>query len=281
MMWWQSLPERIDPTLFSVGGFSVSWYGVAFLCGAVISLFVLWRGLSRDRALMLSLDTFLDFSLFLLVGAIVGARFGYALFYNPAFFAEHPLSLISPFDARTGAWTGVAGMSAHGGMLGIVFAAFLFSWRYQKPAWKLLDHIAQSLPLAIFFGRIGNFLAGELFGRVTTLPWGMVFPSADDMLLHHPSQLYEAVGEGLILWLVLFLLAKRNRFPGQLLAWALALYGGIRFLLEYFRSPDPQIGFVLYDFTLGQLLSLLVMILSATLLFWIKNRENAILPRAE
>ncbi len=281
MSWWQRIPEHIDPIALSFGVFSLSWYGIAFLCGVVFSLLFLWKALCQSVPALLSSGEFLDFSLYLLAGTILGARLGYVLFYNVAFFAAHPIAIVSPFSIETGAWTGIAGMSAHGGILGMTSAVILFSWRYGKSVWVLLDSVAWSLPLAIFFGRIGNFLAGELFGRVTSVPWGMVFPHAADGLLHHPSQLYEAVGEGLLLWCVLTLLSKRLRSPGQLFVWALGAYGGIRFLLEYFRAPDSQIGFIAGVFTLGQLLSLCVLFASGVLLLWIRSGKNAILPRTE
>lgn len=281
MSWWQHIPEHIDPTVLSVGSFSVSWYGVAFLCGAVVSLFALWRRLCQQSVPVLSLDDFLDFSLLLSVGAVVGARLGYVLMYNAEFFFAHPVSIVSPFDSETGAWIGVAGMSAHGGILGIFVAVAFFAWRHKKPLLVLLDNIALSLPIAIFFGRIGNFLAGELFGRVTTLPWGMIFPRAGDILLRHPSQLYEASGEGILLWCILRMLAGRVRRLGQLFVWALGLYGGIRFFLEYFRMPDPQIGFIFGVFTLGQILSIVLMILSVALLMWMKRKESGILSCTE
>lgn len=279
MNWWQHIPEHIDPIVCSFGIFSISWYSAAFFLGAVFSLLFLRRVTCRDSIRVLSRGEFLDFSLFLLGGAIIGARLGYAILYNAAFFVAHPTSLVLPFDLETGAWIGIAGMSAHGGIVGIVLAVFVFAWKYRKPVWVLLDAVALSVPIAIFFGRLGNFFMGELFGRVTSVSWGMFFPRAGDALLHHPSQLYEACGEGIVLWVVFLVLSRRMKIPGQLFSWALGLYGGVRFFLEYFREPDRQIGFIWSIFTLWQLFCFVQIIVAAALLWWMRKGRNAILPR--
>lgn len=279
--WWQHIPEHIGSTAISFGGFPVSWYGIMFLLGAVSSLLFLRYSIRRTSPTILSCEEFFDLSLFLLFGAILGARLGYAFFYNADFFLAHPLALVSPIDPETGKWTGIAGMSAHGGVIGLVFAAFLFSRWYRKPLPNLLDGVAVSIPIAIFFGRLGNFLTGELFGRQTTVPWGMVFPRAGDLLLRHPSELYEAFGEGIVLWLVLFILSKRAMAPSRISVWALLLYGGIRFFLEFFREPDDQIGFVLGFFTLGQVLSVGMIALALVFLWWSGRGKNAILSHTK
>ncbi|MFZ1736008.1 MAG: prolipoprotein diacylglyceryl transferase [Candidatus Moraniibacteriota bacterium] len=279
MNWWQHIPEHINPIVCSFGSFSLSWYSVTFLLGTLFSLSFLWGVTCRDSIAVLSREEFLDFSLFLLCGAIIGARFGYAIFYNAAFFVAHPASLVSPFDLETGVWIGIAGMSAHGGIVGIVLAVLVFAWKYRKSVCVLLDAVALSVPIAIFFGRLGNFFMGELFGRVTSVSWGMFFPRAGDVLLHHPSQLYEACGEGMVLWAALLVLSKRMKIPGQLFAWALGLYGGIRFFLEYLREPDRQIGFIWSIFTLGQILCLALIVAAGILLWWMREGRNAILSR--
>ena len=278
--WWHHIPEHLSPTVFSFGGISLSWYGVAFLCGTVFALFFLWRVLHRVTDAPLSREEFLDFSLFLVGGAVFGARLGYAALYNAAFFVAHPIALFSPMDPETGAWTGIAGMSAHGGVIGVLCAVLIFSRIYRKPLWQLLDNVALSIPIAIFFGRCGNFLAGELFGRVTGVGWGMVFPLAGDGTLRHPSQLYEALGEGVVLGMALFMLSKRNMLPGRLFAWALGLYGVIRFVLEYAREPDAQIGFVFGVFTMGQGLSMAMIGVSLSLAWLFRRGKNAILSPA-
>ncbi len=281
MNWWHTLPERIDPTVFSLGFFSFSWYGVSFFLGASFSLLFLWKVIRRSERLSLSREEFFDLAVVILFGTVVGARIGYALLYNFPFFLNHPMALVSPFDPKTGEWIGIAGMSAHGGILGVFAAIFFFSWRYKKSPWSLLDMTALAAPVAIFFGRIGNFLAGELFGRVTNVPWGMVFLRAGDGLLRHPSPLYEACGEGIVLWLLLCALSKKDMPPGFLFAWALGLYGVIRFFLEFFREPDPQIGFLFGFFTLGQALSLGMILVSLGVGRWLRLQKNAILPHTD
>lgn len=247
----------VDPILFSFGPVSVSWYGICFLLGSVFALLFLWRLLRKKKSEpVFSNEEIFDLSIALLFGAIVGARIGYAIFYDFSFFARHPLMLVSPFDSVTGKWIGIAGMSAHGGALGVLIAAFLFSRRYRKPFWLVADAIALSAPIAIFFGRMGNFLLGELYGRVTTISWGMIFPLSGDDFPRHPSQLYEAFGEGIFLFLILLFLSRKTRLPGRLCLWAIGIYGGIRFVLEFFREPDIQVGTFFGFLTLGQILSI-------------------------
>ncbi len=273
--------ETFDPVVFSFGPVSVSWYGICFLSGACVALFFLWELLRKKNfGVRLTREECFDFSIYLVIGAILGARIGYALLYAPGFFAEHPLSLVSPLDPETGAWTGIAGMSAHGGIAGIALSIVLFARKYRKPPLPLLDVVALALPIAIFCGRIGNFVTGELFGRVTNVSWGMVFPRAGDMFPRHPSPLYEALGEGVFLFLVLLFLSKRKYVPGRLFLWATGLYGGIRFILEFFREPDPQIGFFFDAMTMGQVLSLGMIAVAIGFGWWLSDRKCATLPRA-
>lgn len=278
---WRNVLERIDPELFSLGSVSVSWYGVCFLLGGIVALVffrrLTRRGASEDR---LTDGAFFDCAMLVTLGAVAGARIGYAAIYNPAFFLEYPLAIFSPFDPETGVWTGIAGMSAHGGMAGALLGLWVFSRKERMLWWSLADKLALSAPLAIFFGRIGNFLVGELPGRPTDASWGIVFPRALDGQLRHPSPLYEAFGEGLLLFLFLRLLSKKRRPPGELFAWSLGLYGAFRFALEYFREPDPQLGFFWGSFTMGQWLSLALIAVSGTIVWWLRARKNAILfPR--
>ena len=278
--WWHHVPEHLNPIAFSFGSVSLSWYGLTFLFGTLSALSFLRWAMRYIVGLRLSREEFFDFSLFLVSGSVLGARLGYAVLYNAGFFLEHPIALVSPLNPETGMWTGISGMSAHGGAIGLLLAVIVFSRAYRKSVWRLLDSVALSIPIALFFGRLGNFLTGELFGRVTHAGWGMVFPLAGDHLLRHPSQLYEALGEGVALGIALFVLSKRNMPPGRIFVWALGLYGLIRFLLEYVREPDARIGFVFGAFTLGQVLSLAMMIVSVSLAWWLRRKKNAILYHA-
>lgn len=278
---WRHFFEHLDPIAFFFGPVSISWYGICFLTGAIASLSAVWFLMCRKGEQKLSSEEFFDLAAVLLFGALVGARLGYAVLYHASFFAAHPIALVSPFDVRTGAWIGIAGMSVHGGAIGVVIALLVFAKRRKKSFWLFADTLALAAPIAIFFGRIGNVLSGELYGRVTTTSWGVIFPRAEDGLLRHPSALYEALGEGLLLGVVLFMLSHRHKTPGLNFAWAIGLYGGIRFFLEYFREPDSQVGLLFDRLTLGQVLSMGMVALAIGIGRWLEMKKGAILVGTE
>jgi phosphatidylglycerol:prolipoprotein diacylglycerol transferase len=198
---------------------------------------------------------------YLAIGLIVGARLGYILFYQfPDYinYLTHPLEIIA-------IWHG--GMSFHGGLIGAVLAGFLFSRRRQVPFWQGADVVIVTAPVGIGFGRLGNFINGELFGRPSTMPWAMVFPTGGPMP-RHPSQLYEAALEGLLLFIVLWMLKDRPFRPGTMVCLFLGGYGFFRFLVEFFRQPDPQIGLLLGLISMGQVLCL-AMVISAVILWFL------------
>lgn len=188
---------------------------------------------------------------YLVVGLVTGARLGYIFFYqymNLPDYIHHPLEIIAVWDG---------GMSFHGGLIGIVIAGWWFSKRTKLPFWALADRVVIAAPIGLGLGRVGNFINGELYGRITNVPWGIVFPDGGP-LPRHPSQLYEAFLEGLILFLILLWLSKRRMPDGFLLGTFLLGYGLFRFLIEFFREPDPQLGFVLGPFTMGQALCVIM-----------------------
>lgn len=273
MEWWQHLPEHIDPIAFMVGFFSVRWYALFWLAGFAAS----WSWARSDRSktnLRFSGEELLDLFLFLFLGAFLGGHLGYALFYRPEVFLTDPLGFFLPYHGTTG-WSGIAGMSFHGGLLGVLVVLLWFARKRKVSFWLLSDFIALVAPIALFFGRLGNFFALELYGRVTTSPWGMYFPGAPgDMVLRHPSPLYEAFGEGLCLFLGLLFMRQRSPRPGVLSAWFLLGYGVIRFVLEYVREPDWGLLPVAGLFTHGQFLSLFLVLGSGGLFIWfgVKNR---------
>lgn len=187
-----------------------------------------------------------------LVGLAIGARLLYVLVYDPSYYAVHLLEVIIP--VRDGVLVGFSGLSYHGGLIGIICAIWMYCRKHHLRLWDVSDLLIPCIPLGYFFGRLGNFINGELYGRVTTMPWGMVFPSDAQGLLRHPSQLYEAGLEGLVLFGILWVLRKRLHGP-KLLATYLIGYAVARMIAESFRQPDPQIGFLAFGFTMGQLLS--------------------------
>ncbi len=178
------------------------------------------------------------------------------LFYDLSFFLAHPSRIICPFEiTKTGFhYTGIFGMSYHGGLIGVITASLLFCRKYRMSFWKLADLLSPVVPLGYTFGRIGNFINGELYGHITSLPWGMYFPLDPTHQLRHPSQLYESFFEGIFLFLVLWKLRRAKVFDGFIFSLYLIGYGTVRFLIEFVRQPDPQLGFVLGPFTMGQIL---------------------------
>jgi phosphatidylglycerol:prolipoprotein diacylglycerol transferase len=200
-----------------------------------------------------------DLFFYVAIGLIVGARLGYILFYQLSSFSDylqHPLEIIA-------IWHG--GMSFHGGLIGALLAGILFCRRRQLPYWEVADTVTVTAPIALGLGRLGNFINGELFGRATEVPWAMVFPSGGP-IPRHPSQLYEAALEGLLLFIILWKLKDREFRPGTLVSVFLVGYGVIRFILEFFRQPDPQIGLLWKFLSMGQVLCL-AMIITGFILF--------------
>lgn len=256
---WNNLPSFIDPIAFSIGFFSVRWYSLMILLAfLVIYVLLRWR-MKHDSFERLSLTRNMLETLFLYIaiGLFVGARLGYVLFYDLSNILENPLSIISPFNSES--FVGFFGLSFHGGLLGVILGGMLFCKTHKTNMLDLADFLVPAIPLGYFFGRVGNFFNGELFGRTTDSTIGMVFSKDQTFLLRHPSQLYEAVGEGLLLFLLLWPLRNNKKLQGLFLPLYLVLYGIVRFVLEFFRMPDPQLGFVLFGLTMGQVLSIVMM----------------------
>jgi phosphatidylglycerol:prolipoprotein diacylglycerol transferase len=200
---------------------------------------------------------------YLILGLIIGARLGYVLFYDLKLYLKDPLEIFA-------IWHG--GMSFHGGLIGVLIVGILFSWKNKKSFWKIADLFIVTAPIGLGLGRIGNFINGELYGRVTRVPWGMIFKNGGS-LPRHPSQLYESGLEGGVLFLILWFLKDKKLPDGGLLAAFLSLYGLFRFFVELFREPDPQLGFILGPFTMGQTLSSF-MIVGGIVLFLILKRKE-------
>ncbi len=246
---------QIDPFIFRLGPVGLSWYAFMYLLGFTCSYFLLRY---RQRRGLFRAPTVADVSLlvtYCFYGLILGARLGYVLFYNLPFYLEHPWEIPA-------VWHG--GMSFHGGLLGTLLAMYLYAKRLKLPYYHVSDNVGLCAPIGLGFGRLGNFINGELYGRVTDVPWGMVFPRGGP-LPRHPSQLYEAFLEGPVLWLVLYTTSRLQRREGYVSCMLLVGYGALRFVVEFFREPDPQLGKVLGPFSMGQLLCL-AMILAGFLL---------------
>ncbi len=248
---------NISPEIFRIGPLAVRWYGVMYLVGFILAYLLIPKQ-KRAQSVGLKGDLLGDFIFWLAIGLIVGARIGEILFYQYKhldYYLKNPLEIIA-------FWHG--GMSFHGGLIGTVIAGYIFSRKRNIPFTILADSVAVVAPLGLFFGRIGNFINGELYGRVSDVPWAMIFPAGGN-LPRHPSQLYEALGEGLILFVIMWTLQKRMPPPGVLIGVFIGGYGFIRFFLEFFREPDPLTGFVFGFLTMGQILCAL-MIIAGTLI---------------
>jgi len=238
----------IDPVFVQLGPVAIQWYGLAYLLGFALAAWIAWDLIQRWD-LGLTSNDLLDMVLAAGLGVILGGRLGYVLFYNFSYFMDDPGRIIAVWDG---------GMSFHGGLAGILLAGLIMSKRLGISFLRICDLGAVGAPLGILFGRLANFIKPELWGRTTDVPWGFVFPGAGP-LPRHPSQLYEAFGEGLVIFVVLFLLSRKKRSDGMLVGVLLAIYGVVRFLVEYVREPDPQLGLVLGPLTMGQILTLPVL----------------------
>ncbi len=238
----------IDPVLVHLGPIQIRWYGLMYVIGFVLA-FIIMLHMSRRRNNDLTRTEIEDLFAYCILGLIIGARLGYCAFYNLGYYLSNPIKILA-------VWEG--GMSFHGGLIGMILVGWLFSVRRKKPFFMLADLAAIAAPPGLFFGRIGNFINGELYGRVTQAPWGMVFPDGGP-LPRHPSQLYEAFFEGIVLLIIIYGLSFRAKVHGTLLASFLICYGGMRFCIEFLRQPDTQLGFVFGNLTMGQILCLLML----------------------
>jgi len=252
----------IHPTIVKLGPIQIRWYGVMYILGFAIS-YLLVKYQIRKKKLNIDTAVINDLFLYLIIGLIVGARIGYVVFYNLAFYFNNPLKLLA-------VWEG--GMSFHGGLIGIVLAGIIFVTKKRIDFWQLADLVAVTAPIGLGLGRLGNFINAELYGRVTSLPWGMVFPGGGD-LPRHPSQLYEFLLEGVLLFAILWRIKDVSLPKGAVFCMFIILYGIFRFFAEFFRQPDPQIGFILSFFTMGQVLSILMVIVGVVLIY-LRTRAN-------
>ncbi len=253
---------HINPVLLHIWGpFSIRWYSVLYVGAFVLGRHIL-RALARQERFVFTAAQVDELILWLLLGAVIGARIVFCVVYDPVMLSENPLSLFKVYQG---------GLSFHGGLLGVVVALALFSRRTGVPFFNLSDACAMAGPWGLAMGRIGNFINGELFGRVSYVPWAMVFPSGGP-LPRHPSQLYECALEGLLLGSVLWGSFRFLRRPGQLTFLFLMGYTLARFTVEFFREPDVQVGYLALGLTMGQWLSLVMFFVTAGS-FWYVGRK--------
>ncbi|NRB38174.1 MAG: prolipoprotein diacylglyceryl transferase [Pseudomonadales bacterium] len=254
---------NIDPVALDLGFAQIHWYGVMYLCAFMFAYWILKfkakKGLAPFQAEQVD-----DIIFYGAMGVILGGRFGYVFFYGFENFLNNPASIIR-------VWEG--GMSFHGGFIGVVIALALYCKKYKIQIGAMFDMLALAVPMGLFFGRMGNFIGQELWGRPTDGPWGMVFPKDASGLPRHASQLYEAVLEGLVLFLIIYWFARKPRPQWATGALFIIGYGFFRFLVEFVRQPDSHIGFDLFDWmSRGQILSLPMILIGVIVMAWAYRR---------
>ena len=252
--------NNFDPVAFQVFSIEIRWYSLAYIFGLVIGWIYCKKVLIKKEIIK---NLFDDYISYVIIAIILGGRLGYVLFYNFSFFLKNPIEILM-------IWNG--GMSFHGALIGIIAASYLFSKKNNIDIFILLDLVAITAPIGIFLGRIANFINGELVGKITNTDWGVVFLNFDNNF-RHPSQLYEAILEGVILFLFMnFIFFKKNNKIGTCSYMFLILYGSFRIISEFFREPDIQLGYILKPMTMGMLLSAF-MILAGIIIYFKKRNE--------
>ena len=253
--------NNFDPVAFSFFSLEIRWYSLSYIFGIIIAWIYCKKFLIKDKKILYLFD---DLISYLIIGLILGGRLGYVFIYNFDYYSENLTEILM-------IWNG--GMSFHGGLIGVIIATYIFSKKNKINAFSFLDLISMSAPIGIFLGRISNFINSELYGRKTNFFWGVKFEKVDDNF-RHPSQIYEAIFEGIILFFLLNYFFKKYLYktPGLISAIFLIFYSTFRFFIEYTREPDIQIGYILYNLSLGQMLSLLFLVFGI-FLFYKKNES--------
>ncbi len=249
---------QFDPIALQLGPLAIHWYGLMYLVAFGLA-WALGRRLISLGVTPLTRRDLEDILFYGILGVIIGGRLGYVLFYKPAYYLSHPLEIFA-------LWEG--GMAFHGGLLGVIVVLLLFAWRRGLHPLTVGDFVAPLVPLGLAAGRMGNFINGELWGRPADVPWAMVFPAAGDGIARHPSQLYQFALEGLLLFAIVWWVARRPHRLGAVSATFLIGYGALRFLVEFTREPDSFLGLLAGGFSLGQWLSLPMIIAGLAVLWW-------------
>lgn len=259
----------IDPVALKVGPLSIQWYGLMYLLAFALWWFLAIRRLRHPpfatAAPAWNRKDVEDILFLGMAGTILGGRLGYVFFYKPEIYLAEPLRILA-------LWEG--GMSFHGGLLGVIASQIWFARSRGKPFWQVMDFVAPCVPLGLAAGRLGNFINGELWGRAASasLPWSMIFPHSGSLVPRHPSQLYQLLLEGILLFVVLWLYARKERRQGRVAAAFLIGYGSLRFVAEYFREPDVFLGLLAWNWTMGQWLSAPMVLLG--ILLWARARAT-------
>ncbi|NLM99502.1 MAG: prolipoprotein diacylglyceryl transferase [Campylobacteraceae bacterium] len=267
---WNYIYTHFNPVAFNLGPLAVHWYGIMYALALISALYIA-KFFSKRYFKSILPKTLDSYFLWVEIGVILGARIGYIIFYDPnaLYYFTNPWQIFNPF--ANGVFVGIRGMSFHGALIGFLIATWGFSKKHKKNPWLFLDLVALSVPLAYVFGRVGNFLNQELVGKATEVPWGIYVAG----ILRHPSQLYEAFLEGIIVFIILLFYRKKQRFTGELIAMYGLLYSLARFVAEFWREPDYQIGYLFKEWiSMGQFLSFFVAISSILLYFYLYKKSQ-------
>jgi phosphatidylglycerol:prolipoprotein diacylglycerol transferase len=251
--------NNFDPVAFQIMSFEIRWYSLSYILGIVFGWILCKKVFIKNSDISEKFD---DYITYLIIGIILGGRLGYVIFYNFSYYFENILDIFK-------IWQG--GMSFHGGLLGVIASSYIFAKKNNQNIFSYLDQVSLVAPIGIFFGRLANFINSELYGTTTDVPWSVIFIKVDN-LSRHPSQLYEAILEGIILFLILIYFINKNylKKPGLISGLFLIFYSLFRFFVEFFRVPDEQIGYLILNLTMGQIISL-VFAATGIILFYLKN----------
>jgi phosphatidylglycerol:prolipoprotein diacylglycerol transferase len=269
--YWQHIYEQFDPVALSLGFLNIHWYSLMYITSLLVALYMA-SYISKKDNLDITKDELNSYFIYAEIGVILGARLGFIIFYadNTSWYFTHPWQIFNPFNSN-GDFVGIRGMSYHGALIGFLISTYIYSLKNKKQSfWFLMDLVAVSVPLGYVFGRFGNFLNKELVGKVTDVPWGIYV----DSVLRHPSQLYEAFLEGIVLFLILYLYRKRKQFDGELMVLYGVGYAVARFVSEIFREPDANLGEVAFGMSMGQLLSVAMIFASIVVFAVLKDRSR-------
>ena len=254
--------NNFDPVAFQIMSFEIRWYSLAYILGIVIGWILCKKIFIKKSDIIEKFD---DYITYLIIGIILGGRIGYIVFYNFSYYLDNFLDIFK-------IWQG--GMSFHGGLLGVIVSSFIFAKKNNQNPFFYLDQVSLVAPVGIFFGRLANFINSELYGTVSDVPWSVIFIKVDN-LSRHPSQLYEAILEGLILFIILIYFINKNYLnkPGLISGLFLIFYSIFRFFIEFFRVPDEQIGYLILSLTMGQIISLVFASIGMAI-FYLKNENK-------
>ena len=254
--------NNFDPVAFQIMSFEIRWYSLAYILGIVIGWILCKKIFIKNSDINEKFD---DYIAYLIIGIILGGRIGYIIFYNFSYYLDNIFDIFK-------IWQG--GMSFHGGLLGVIASSYIFAKKNNQNPFFYLDQVSLVAPVGIFFGRLANFINSELYGTVSNAPWSVIFIKVDN-LSRHPSQLYEAILEGVILFLILIYFVNKDylKKPGLISGLFLIFYSLFRFFVEFFRVPDEQIGYLLLNLTMGQIISLVFASIGITL-FYLKNENK-------